>query len=1165
MTKNEGRFLPRPATAALVGLLVTISLATAQPTRITQPLDASKSTVLIGNRNSQARPEDDRGPVDLLRRIGGMTLVLKSSASQAADLEQFLRQQRAPSSPSFHQWLTAEQYADRFGVSPQDLEKVTAWLESQGLRVDYVARARNWILFSGSAGHVEKAFHTPLHRFNVGGKQHFANSVDPSIPAAFDSVVSLIRGLDDFRTQPRNIPIANFTQGGGHFLVPGDLAVIYDIQPLYQRGITGAGQKVAVVGQTDIQLSDIEHFRAEYSMPVNDPTLVLVTGSSDPGTSTDDLIESDLDLEYAGGIAPNADILFVYSTDVWTSIAFAIDQDLAPVISSSYGYCEPQISSAPASTAAYFQSLAQQGNAKGITWVASSGDTGAADCDLTSEQSATEGLAVDLPASIPEVTGVGGTDFAEGSGVYWATTNNANGSSALSYIPEITWNDTASLGSLLASGGGASIFFAKPVWQTGAGVPADNARDVPDIAFAAAVAHDPYQIYTSGAALYVGGTSAPAPVFAGMLALLNQYLEPSGGQSASGLGNINPVLYGLAQSTPGIFHDITQGGNVVPCVLRTPNCASGEFGYEAGVRYDQATGLGSLDVYNFVVAWADGQLISTTTSLASVTSAQSGGGSTILTATVNAASGGASPSGIVTFTIGQTALGTAALSVSAAGDTAVLTIAASQLAAGANLITATYGGSDMFSASSATLSIVVGSVTVAAVSVAPNLGSGSSQIFALQYSDTGGAASLGQVWVYFNVTLANPAANACMAYYNAATHQINLLSDNGTVFQPATVGTATTLQNSQCALNVAATTVALSSNTLTLDLALTFKPAFAGTKNVYMQAVDISGTKSGWQPLGAWTIAVASGTPSSVSVTPASGSGINQNFTLQYSNTAGAASLEQAWVYFNPTLANPATGTCILYYNAPTGQINLLNDTATLWQPAALGTATILQNSQCSLNVAAATVALSGNALTLNLPMTFKPAYAGAKNIYLHAVDISGSNSGWQALGAWTVAVNAGTPGVIAATPIAGFGASETFQLQYTDAAGAADLRQVWVYINATLANPASNACMLYYSPATRQINLLNDSATAWLTATLGSATTLGNSQCSLNVGVATASLNGNILMLTVTLTFEPAFAGTHNIYLHAVDMSGAIASWQVLGTWVSPLVGIEVRPPPPV
>jgi hypothetical protein len=1151
----------------LAGLLVALSLATAQPVRITQPLDASKSTVLVGNRTLQAHPENDQGPVDTLQTISGMTLVLKSSASQAADLDQFLRQQRAPSSPNFHRWLTAERYADRFGVSPQDLERVTAWLESEGLHVDYVARARTWILFSGTAGHVEKAFHAPIHRFNVQGKEHFANAVDPSIPAALDPVVSLIRGLDDFRTEPRtahSVPIADFTAGSGHFLVPGDLAVIYDIEPLYQLGITGAGQKVAVVGQTDIQLSDIAHFRGEYGLPVNDPTLVLVTGSSDPGISSDDLIESDLDLEYAGGIAPNATILFVYSTNVWTSLAFAVDQDLAPVISSSYGYCEPQISSAPAATAAYFQSLAQEANSKGITWVASSGDSGAADCDLTSEQSATQGLAVDLPASIPEVTGVGGTEFAEGNGSYWASSNRSNGSSALSYIPEIAWNDTAAIGKLLASGGGASIYFAKPDWQSDAGVPNDNARHVPDIAFAAAVAHDPYQIYTGGAPLYVGGTSAPAPVFSGMLALLNQYLEAGIAQSQPGLGNINPVLYGLAQSTPGIFHDITLGNNVVPCVNGTPDCTSGQFGYEAGVGYDQVTGLGSLDVYNFVVAWGRSQLISTTTSLTTTASALSAGGSTVLTATVNAASGTTSVSGTVTFTVGQTALGTVALSVSAGGDTAVLTVQGSQLAAGANIITATYGGSDLFSASSGTLSIVVGAVTVAPISVSPSLGSGESRTFTLEYSDTVGAASLGQVWVYFNATLANPASNACMLYYNPATNQVNLLNDNATLWLPATLGTGTTLQNSQCSLNVAATTVALNSDTLTLNLAMTFKPAYAGGKNIYLHAVDVSGAKSGWEPLGAWTVAFTSGASSTVSVSPSSGSGTNQNFALQYSETAGAASLAQVWVYFNATLANPALSTCMLYYNPATNQINLLNNNATVWLPATLGAATTLQNSQCSLNVAASTVILSGNTLTLNLAITFQPAYAGAKNIYLHAVDISGSKSGWEPLGAWTVAFNAGTPGTVSATAIAGFGTSETFELRYADAAGARNLQQVWVYFNATLANPAINACMLYYNTATNQINLLNDNATLWLPATLGTAAaTLQNSQCSLNVALATVSLNGDILTLTMTLSFEPAYAGTQNIYLHAVDMSGANTGWQQLGAWVSPLEGVDVRPPP--
>ena len=445
--------------------------------------------------------------------------------------------------------------------------------------------------------------------------------------------------------------------------------------------------------------------------------------------------------------------------------------------------------------------------------------------------------------------------------------------------------------------------------------------------------------------------------------------------------------------------------------------------------------------------------------------------------------------------------------------------------------------------------------TASTVSVTPNSGSGATQTFTLLYSDTAGASSLTQVWAYFNATLANPAASACMLYYNAATNQINLLSDNATAWTPATLGSATTLQNSQCSLNVATATVVPNGNTLTLNVSVTFKPAFAGAKNVYLHAVDVSGSNSGWQQLGGWTVTSGgSGTPSTVSVTPNSGSGASQTFALQYSDTAGASSLTQVWVYFNATLANPASSACMLYYNTATNQINLLSDNATAWMPATLGSGTTLQNSQCSLNVATATVVGNGNTLTLNVSVTFKPAFAGAKNVYLHSVDVSGSNSGWQQLGAWTVTSGAaGTPSTVSVTPSSGSSATQTFALQYSDTAGAASLTQVWAYFNATLANPASSACMFYYNTATNQINLLNDNATAWTPATLGAATTLQNSQCSLNVATATVAPSGNTLTLNVTVTFKLAFAGAKNVYLHAVDVSGSNSGWQQLGGWTVP------------
>ncbi len=292
----------------------------------------------------------------------------------------------------------------------------------------------------------------------------------------------------------------------------------------------------------------------------------------------------------------------------------------------------------------------------------------------------------------------------------------------------------------------------------------------------------------------------------------------------------------------------------------------------------------------------------------------------------------------------------------------------------------------------------------AVVSVMPNSGTGASQTFTLQYSDTAGAASLQTAWVYFNSTLANPASHSCMLYYNVAPNLINLLNDSGTAWLTATPGAAaTTLANSQCTLNVTASTATTSGNTLTLKLAMTFQSAFAGTKNTYMYATDVSGSSAGWVDEGSWTVPGGSGVPAATSVKPKAGTGASRTFTLQYSDTAGAASLQLAFVYFNATLASDPTQSCLLYYNVGPHLINLLNDGATAWVTATPGASTTLENSQCSLNVAATTVTSSGKTVTLKLPMTFQPSFAGAKNIYMYATDISTSGSGWQQLGTWTV------------------------------------------------------------------------------------------------------------------------------------------------------------------
>lgn len=721
--------LSKAGRATGVALTCSIALAgaafCAPPDRIVEPIDPSRVVVLHGNRSPRALAQDDRGPLHVSERISGVNMLLKSSPTQAAALEKLLEEQRDPASPSYHRWLTPEQYADRFGLSHADFDKVVSWLRAQGFSVDYKSRARNWVGFSGTAGQIRAALRTEIHRYQAEDRTHYANAEDPAIPAALAPVVAVIHGLDDFLLDTgRGKLRPQFTgSNGSHALTPNDLAAIYNINPLYQAGITGAGQSIAVVGQTNIVMSDIEGFRNLAGLSANDPQMVLVPGYPDPGI-TNDQGEANLDLEYAGGIAPDANLLYVYAPNVMVAVQYAVDQALAPVISMSYGGCEPKITATPA-TAAALRAIAQQANSEGITWVASSGDTGAAACQRQGvDLAGVSGTAVNMPASIPEVTGVGGSEFNEGGGRYWSSTNDSGKGSALSYIPEMAWNDTAQNGTLASGGGGASMFFSKPAWQTGPGVPDDGARDVPDVSFSASWDHDPYALVVNGQVMLNGGTSAACPVFAGILALLNQRLVASGVLTTPGLGNINPALYSLAQSTNNIFHDIVDGDNVVPCAAGTPDCDTGSYGFAAGPGYDQATGLGSLDVGKLADQWAgstcDSNNIATSVLLVANPPSLPVTGSTTVDVTVTPACGTGWPEGSVEFIMGQTALGAANLIPAGNTGTASVLLYGSQLAVGQNTLTVTYSGFLGFAPSSSSVIITV-TVPMASSAVVPSV------------------------------------------------------------------------------------------------------------------------------------------------------------------------------------------------------------------------------------------------------------------------------------------------------------------------------------------------------------------------------------------------------------------------------------------------------------
>jgi hypothetical protein len=712
----------------------TLSFAEA-PDRIAGTIDASKMVPLSSQVQRSAQPQFDQGRVDGSFQLNVVKLFLVPSPSQVKALKQLLEEQQDPKSPNFHKWLTPQQYADRFGLSQNDVLKISAWLKAQGLTAVTVANGRNWINFSGTAFQVESAFRTEIHRYNVNGEMHFANSTPPSVPAVLSGIANGFLGLDDFRPKPmirKAAPRARNARpnyydantGDGNFLAPGDIATIYDLTPLYAAGIDGTGEKLAIMGQTDVYLADLVNFRSGFALPAifsgctatsgvltactvsstaNFQYILDPKGGGDPGLSPNDLSEADLDLEWSAATAPGAQIIFYNSTNVFFSLLDAIDSNplVAPVMSLSYGNCEEALkgniltTSGPGSLEAGMMQAASLG----ITILNSSGDSGAAECDGGATL-ATGGLAVSYPASSPEVTGVGGTaipyvDLTTSASIYWNTSSDTNGDSAKSGVvfPETAWNEDEELSTsfgnsqlywqtsgyiISESGGGVSNCallndptdstcvsgFPVPSWQSGLSFPTapPTGRYSPDVSLlaspdfpgyvyctpveelttpsngestsscnpggpagiTAAVNGLPVGDPTTVSPSIVGGTSASAPIFAGLVTMLNQFLN---GASSPGLGNINPKLYQLA-ATPanGAFHHVVTGDNKLYCESGTPNspayystmtefeCTGGTagstqlFGWTASnadptTGYNLVTGLGSVDANAFFTAW----------------------------------------------------------------------------------------------------------------------------------------------------------------------------------------------------------------------------------------------------------------------------------------------------------------------------------------------------------------------------------------------------------------------------------------------------------------------------------------------------------------------------------------------------------------------------------
>jgi subtilase family serine protease len=760
----------RFAVSTLASLLsvFAFNLPASAQNRLPQGIPASGARAVVANTViPRAKAATDLGPAAGDKPLTNLSLRFNMTAAQSAALTQLLAAQQNPASPQYHQWLTRAQFGAEFGLSTADLATVSDWLQAQGFTITNVANSRTFIQFSGTVAQAEQAFGVTLHNVSLRGEQHISNLTDPSLPTAIANVVQGVTGLNDFRMKPHVLgkKVTAKLNGGstyGNLVAPGDFYTIYDLKPLYSAAtpINGAGIKVAVVGQVDVNTADVSAFRSAGGLSTtNLPTTTtygaapgaptaLECNSANPPDSCDDYYESSIDLEWSGATAPSASIIFATGVDVFeNAMTGAIDNDIAPIVTTSYGNCETGFGAA---YLAQFNALFQQANAQGQTVFSAAGDSGATDCDGgDGETFATQGLAVDFPGSSPFVTSVGGTMFNENGGTYWSTTDGANAGTALSYIPEQPWNEFFQ-GTALGiyglgdggGGGGASAFYAKPAWQVGTGVPNDYARDVPDVAFNAGANHDPYVVCSfgsctngyansSGEYLAFGGTSVPTPSFAGILALLEQKVSPS-----KGLGNINPTIYGLANSSYAstVFHDVTTGNNAAPCEVGTgavdctpglpnyyapgtllcpANSCSGDIaysaiGYVAGVGYDEASGWGSMDINNMVSDWTlvtptgtgtTSALAQSTTTVSTTTASVNAGASVALSATVASGSNTVTttPTGTVTLVIDGVASGT---SGTLSGGTATLTYSnTTSLVAGAHTFSVSYGGDSNYAGS----------------------------------------------------------------------------------------------------------------------------------------------------------------------------------------------------------------------------------------------------------------------------------------------------------------------------------------------------------------------------------------------------------------------------------------------------------------------------------
>ncbi|MFP5275549.1 MAG: Ig-like domain repeat protein [Acidobacteriota bacterium] len=772
-------------TFILCGIVPAQSLTAS---RIGQPINDQVRVTLHGNVNPLARARYDLGTVANSFPASRMLLLLSRPPEKEAALQQFLKDAHTLGNAAFHHWLTPQQFGALYGPQDADVAAVSGWLQQHGFSIERVTPGKTAIEFSGTAGQVRQTFHTEIHAYRVNGQDHYANNVDPQIPAALAPVVAGITPINDFLPrsnlevlgkgvyQPRTHQFTPaWTYSGNPLklvLGPGDFAVQYDLNPLYKAGLDGTGVTIGIIGASNIDPTSVENYHTMFGLPPLKFT--AVSDGNDTNTNEGNWAtgESALDVEVASSIAPGAmvNLYTAADTSVQSGLLLAaeraVDDDQAPVLSMSYAECEQGLGTAGNQ---FWAGLWEQAAAQGQTVLVSSGDGGSAGCDdFNVAQPAQYGLAVNGMSSTPWNVSVGGTDFYystyNGSssatlaqiGSYWnLNATNQPAVSLLKPVPEQPWNQAFGLNiddagvydpnqtgpTIVGAGGGASSCTAgtgstsaggsaqctggypKPAWQSEKGVPADKARDLPDVSlFASSGGNGSFWLECAGDAYgctedlgpgsgynayAVGGTSASAPAMAAIMAIIDQKYGPQ--------GQANFIFYPLAAQHPEDFHDVAVGSNNVPCQQGTPDCTLSTAGdntkgfytlghYSAAAGYNQATGLGSVDASLLVQNWNSLNFTPTSTALnVSQTSFPHG---TPVTVDVSVSGSGGTPTGDVGLvTNASPASNTSVGELTLAGGAATTTF--DDLPGGHYQLTAKYAGDTVFAPSSASVTLDV--------------------------------------------------------------------------------------------------------------------------------------------------------------------------------------------------------------------------------------------------------------------------------------------------------------------------------------------------------------------------------------------------------------------------------------------------------------------------